>query len=458
MKEQKCAVLVKLPGDKEVYWNCERRPAVGDKVICNGQSGTVLEVIDWLDIQDFPCVDLEASSFQCEEFDPDDFEILGDTLYRYKGTDKRVQVPPYVKKININVFEGDFDEIIIPKGVESVSMRAFSDNTHIGSIVIYGDTVFEKDLYADDTKKSKKTKRATFNYNEKDGCLYFGCPEHPYLSLMGVSDPTLQEIVLHPECRSISGGAFDNAKEVKRIVIPDSVTRLAPKVLTFQNEEIELEIGAGLSMSEDDLSDVSRTAKITVSPKNHHIKQAEKNIITGNGHLIFGACNCIPKGVVSIESYAFRGAKNLGDIVLPDGLQSIAWFAFRYSDLTSISIPASLKGIHYTVFYETPKLTSVRFRGTRAQWKAAVGDGSIEKDVFCEKEPDSFLAMVTGYGLTVKFSDGKNYRFNCDFAVQIGDQVRVTGPYAGQVGTVVRIDEESWTNRSNTNRVTEVVR
>ncbi len=451
MKEQKCAVLVKLPEGNEVYWNCEIKTNVGDTAFCKGQSGVVLEVLDWLDIQDFPCVDAVEESYKDMEYDPRVFEIADDVLLKYHGTDERVQVPSCVKVIGNWAFEGDFDEIDLPESVERVSAEGFSSAPHIGSVIVHGDTVFEKPIFP---------RKKPLDYNEKDGCLYLGCPEHPYLSLMGVSDPTLPEIIPHPECRSISEGAFDNAKAAKRVVIPDGVTRVAKEALVFCSKMKKLEIGAGLPMSEDEFYEVSRTVKVTLSPDNPYLKQVEKNILTADGKtLLFGVCGPIPEGVITIGKRAFIAARKVGDIELPEGVETIREYAFGNTDITSINFPSTLKQVAHNAFYETEELTSpIRFRGTRAQWKAVMPEKSILKEVFCETEPDSFLAKVTAYGLTVKFPDKKKYRFNCDFAVQLGDQVKVSGPRAGEIGTVVQIDEGCWTNRSNTNKVTEVLR
>ncbi len=381
----------------------------------------------------------------------DPFEISDGVLVRYNGTEKRVQVSSDVKSIGEWAFEGDFDEIDLPESVERVSRNAFGGKAHVKSIVIHGDTVFEKGAFS-----AAKLP----DFNEKDGCIYLGCSEHPYLSLMGVSDPTLEEILLHPECRSISGGAFDNAKEAKRVVISDNVTRVDKGALVFYSKMKKLEIGSGLPMSEDDLSELNRTVRITLSPNNPYLKQVGKNILTADGKtLLFGAAAPVPEGVVTIGRCAFMGARKLGDIQLPEGVETIGKYAFGNTDITSINFPSTLKQVAHNSFYDAEKLVSpIRYRGTRAQWKSIMPEKSILKEVFCEAEPDSFLAKVKFHALTVKLPNNRKNRFNCDFAVQIGDQVRVTGPYAGQVGTVVQVDEGCWTNRSNTNKVTEVIR
>ena len=451
MKERKCAVLVKLPAGDTVYWNCEMKTSAGDTVFCGKQSGIVLAIFDWLDIQDFPCVDAVYDPYEDAEYDPRAFVIEDDVLLKYRGKEACVQVPSCVKYIGEYAFDGNFEVIDLPGSVERVNGYAFTWRTHIGALIIHGDTAFEQSVALQDRP---------FPCNEKDGCLYLGCAEHPYLALMDIGDATLPEIVLHPECRSISEGAFDNASAAKRIVIPDSVTRIARNALMFGSKTKTLEIGAGLPISEDTFSEIRRTVNVVVSPQNPTVKQVGKNIFSADGKtLLFGACGPVPKEVVAIGRRAFIEARRLKEIELPEGVESIGEYAFGNADLTSVNLPSTLQHVDYTAFCGTKKLvTPIRYRGTRAEWKAIIAENSIEKEIFCELEPDPFLARVTAYTITVKFHNRKKQRYNCDFAVQVGDRVRVPGRHKNAIGTVVQIIENRWTNHFPQSIIIEVIR
>ena len=95
----------------------------------------------------------------------------------------------------------------------------------------------------------------------------------------------------------------------------------------------------------------------------------------------------VPSGVKTIGSYAFHSAPNLKKATLPNGLEVIQPYAFSYSALGYIDLPASLTTIGEYAFYECRGLSTtaedntiqavgtVHFRGSRPQWTALkVGD------------------------------------------------------------------------------------
>ena len=61
----------------------------------------------------------------------------------------------------------------------------------------------------------------------------------------------------------------------------------------------------------------------------------------------------------SIGKYAFQGCEKLTSVTFPSNLASIGTYAFAYSYLTSVNIPASVKTIDEYAFYHCDNLTSV---------------------------------------------------------------------------------------------------
>ena len=77
----------------------------------------------------------------------------------------------------------------------------------------------------------------------------------------------------------------------------------------------------------------------------------------------------IPAGVTSIGNSAFDNCKNLTSIVIPAGVTSIGDFAFSScSGLTSIVIPNSVTRIESWAFVGCYALESVYYDGTEGQW------------------------------------------------------------------------------------------
>jgi hypothetical protein len=68
--------------------------------------------------------------------------------------------------------------------------------------------------------------------------------------------------------------------------------------------------------------------------------------------------------VPSIGSYAFDGCRVLKQITIPDDVTSIGTYAFRYSGLTSVTIPEKTVTVGSNAFYECTSLKSVVHNGT----------------------------------------------------------------------------------------------
>lgn len=56
-------------------------------------------------------------------------------------------------------------------------------------------------------------------------------------------------------------------------------------------------------------------------------------------------------------------------VTIPDNIEYLDVYSFAKCDLTTISLPASLRYIDKFAFYDTAYLESIEFRGTKEQWK-----------------------------------------------------------------------------------------
>ena len=101
-------------------------------------------------------------------------------------------------------------------------------------------------------------------------------------------------------------------------------------------------------------------------------------ILTEISEEAFYGCNAlegiiIPKYVEYIYDYAFAECSNLAYLTFEEGsqIQFIYDNAFIYTNLTSITIPNTLRSFGNHVFEGCP-LTSLTFEGTKAQWDWAI--------------------------------------------------------------------------------------
>ena len=56
-------------------------------------------------------------------------------------------------------------------------------------------------------------------------------------------------------------------------------------------------------------------------------------------------------------------------VIVPDNIEYLHVYSFAKCDLTTISLPATLRYIDRFAFYDTPYLERIEFRGTKEQWK-----------------------------------------------------------------------------------------
>ena len=56
-------------------------------------------------------------------------------------------------------------------------------------------------------------------------------------------------------------------------------------------------------------------------------------------------------------------------VTVPDNIEYLDVYSFAKCDLTTISLPATLRYIDRFAFYDTAYLESIEFRGTKEQWK-----------------------------------------------------------------------------------------
>jgi hypothetical protein len=142
---------------------------------------------------------------------------------------------------------------------------------------------------------------------------------------------------------SIGKYAFNMCDRLYSIFIPDSATSIG---------DFALAAGAGLRYLT-----VGGANRIYRSDNNCVIETASKTLIAGCSRSI------IPQGVTTIGAGAFWGV----------------------TQLTAISIPASVKTIEADAFAECASLATINFAGTKAQWDAInKSEAGIAEDVTIE--------------------------------------------------------------------------
>lgn len=77
----------------------------------------------------------------------------------------------------------------------------------------------------------------------------------------------------------------------------------------------------------------------------------------------------IPAGTTAIADHAYAKNLNISKVELPEGVVSIGGGAFaNCHNLVKISLPRTLLEIGYNTFFDTPKLKTINYAGTKEDW------------------------------------------------------------------------------------------
>lgn len=392
-----CAVLVKFDDNTQAYFNSEIPLAAGNAVIAGGKFGVVSNVIDWLDIQDFPVVECkttlpkktcpeetvdlgerivnydfaqrtidsvlaerdlpveEEPETQPEDFvcNADDFVIRGGVLMKYKGEDERIRIPDGVKEIGKNVTWGTWDHpvraVVIPKSVYRIGEKAFYSSK-------MEEVIFEG--VPDEIAKEA--------FESDDFCV-IRLPQG--IKTIGKFAFSRGTMVLVKETRRRSGWDV-NCFSLAGDVIYDSANYI---------EENGILYGSATEEGKPD-APAEKAEKLCVIAVTKHKKKIVIPDMVGG------------KPVVLIGAGAFEDAKWLEEIVLPDSLDTIGEDAFRNSDLLNVVFPKGefwiLSGAFYgTYLTELYLPANVRFEeGTEAQFAC-----SLLTDLVVEEGAENWL-------------------------------------------------------------------
>ena len=293
----------------------------------------------------------------------------GKTLIQYAigKTDASFAIPDGITRIDDNAFYDCeiLDSIVIPDSVTSIGDDAFRYCSALTSINI-SDGVTSIGDYAFSSCSALTSINIPASVTSIGGNAFVGCT-------------ALEEINVDPDNRSytdIDGNLctkdgkallhYAGGKTDESITIPDGITvigewafALSPHLVSVIIPDGVTEIGDQAFSFCENLTSVVIPDTVTHIGKSAFLKSDKLTSIV------------IPRGLTTIGESAFANCSALTEVVIPDSVTAIGDFAFSdCANLTSIVIPVSVTSMGDAVFFCSQNLKSIKYCGTRAQWRA----------------------------------------------------------------------------------------
>jgi hypothetical protein len=279
------------------------------------------------------------------------FVIVGNILTKYYGNDQEVVIPDGVRKIGANAFysysKRNLTKVVIPESVTEIGEGAFLSCDTVSEVIL-SDNVSRIGQRAFDSAALRRNRN-----NWDDGIFFIGN------ALIEANKDCSGSVYLWEKTCCIAAGAFRDCKDIKEIIVPNSVKF----------------IGKGAFSGCEGLKQITIPDAVpTIEPS------------------VFEGCKSLkkltlPKTTTAIGEAAFYECRSLESITIPDGAASISQAAFAYcSKLKSVEIPQTVNEICIYAFSNCKKLTRVTIPNSVTR---------IEKDAF-EKCPNLTIHAPAG--------------------------------------------------------------
>ena len=262
--------------------------------------------------------------------------------------------------------------IVIPDGVTSIPGYAFRNLkgitsvtipdsvTSIGSSAFYGCSNIIRIDYSGDIT-------GWLNIEGLDN-LMEGVSSSCELFFRGIK--VEGEIIIPEGVTSIAGSAFRKLTGITSLTIPDSVTSIGQYAFQNCNGITSIDYSGyitgwlNIEGLNNLMSYVSSSCELYIGGT-----KVEGNIV-------------IPDGVTSIAGSAFRNLQGITSLTIPDSVTSIGWYAFyNCSRLTEVTIPDSVTSIGSYAFSGCSSITRVDYSGDISGWLNIEGLNNLMSDV-----------------------------------------------------------------------------
>ena len=280
---------------------------------------------------------------------PDSVTSIGVNAFTLCESLENVVFPKNITSIDDGEFEGcsNLESITIPYGVTKIMDCAFSGCTNLINIEI-PDTVTYIEYTAFDNTKY-------YNTAWENNVLYVG--NH----LIKARATLNGEYEIKNGCISISPYAFSDCTQLTSIKIPDSVTSISHSIFKgcTNLKELTMPISAHIEYS----LGCSNLETITLTKGNGTMQ--DFSFSSGSSS----------NGLTYYQFTPWYTSKDtIQKIIIEEGVTYIGDYAFyQCSNLTSITIPKTIREFGYYSFVGTNSLSDVYYNGTKEDWNKIEG-------------------------------------------------------------------------------------
>ena len=316
---------------------------------------------------------------------------IGEYLFYSLNQLTDVALPDTLRSIGFYAFSNcvSLEHIALPDQLESVGFHAFADCGKLREVVI-PDTVTVLDTGAFENCTSLTSFAIPEGMSTVACALLYGCSN-------------LTSVTIPEGVTVIESEAFSECGNLKSITLPESLTEIGVGAFHVCKGLTEVKIPDGVGCIEGYAFHLCSNLRSVTLPDG----------LTRIDEYAFAGCPAlknveIPAGTTKIGNSAFEGCTSLTGITIPDSVTTIGYWAFRNcTKLQSITLPDSITSIGDCAFGYEDTPTSVRFRGLKEQWDAAVAEGEGEvhyKSIVynCFSVPADFKLSSTAYTYTGK--------------------------------------------------------
>jgi hypothetical protein len=289
------------------------------------------------------------------------------TITGYIGSEVHLTVPESIKDMPVVAISDDafadsstLKTVAIPDSVERIGWHAFDECSNLEKVTL-GKGIKEIDF-------SVFYRCNKLQYNEYENGCYIGNDENPYMALVCMANEHVEHVKIHPDTVVICGSAMDGCYLVRKIEIPEGVVSIGGYAMKGCSALEKVYMPASVEFINNSIFDYcDNLREIIVADGNRSYKAVDGHLFSYDGSRLIKYAPAqeadsyrVPEGTVIIEYDAFKNAKNLTEVILPDSLETIGHSAFAYCEnIKTISFGNGLKTIDGAAFSSCESLAEV---------------------------------------------------------------------------------------------------